>query len=53
MNRLLSGGLDELVTKKDDACVQSLLLSSLILNVYAYSGNILSNDFTELPNEKI
>jgi hypothetical protein len=27
MNRLLTGGLDELVPK-DDACVQSLLLSS-------------------------
>jgi hypothetical protein len=30
MNRLLTGKLDKLVAKKDDACVQSLLLSSLI-----------------------
>jgi hypothetical protein len=30
MNRLLTGGLDELVAKKDDAYVQSPLLSSLI-----------------------
>ena len=25
----------------------------LCLNVYAYSGNVLSNDFMELPNKKI
>ncbi|KAF8492788.1 RSC complex protein [Russula emetica] len=35
MNRLLTGRLDKLVAKKDDA------------------GNVLSNDFMELPNKKI
>jgi hypothetical protein len=55
MNRLLTGRLDKLVDKKDDTCVQSLLLSSLIfeLTLHAFSGNVLSNDFMELPNKKI
>ncbi len=30
MNRLLTGRLDKLVAKKDDVCVQSLLLPSLL-----------------------
>jgi len=30
MNRLLTGRLDKLVAKKDDACVQSLVFPSLM-----------------------
>jgi hypothetical protein len=53
MSRLLTGRLDKLVAKKDDGYVHYFLLSSLILDVSAYSGNVLSNDFMELPNKKI
>lgn len=53
MARLLTTRLDKLVAKKDDVCAQALLFSSLFLSVYARSGNVLSNDFMELPNKKI
>ena len=53
MSRLLTGRLDKLVAKKDDSCAQSLFPPLYILNVYAFSGNVLSNDFMELPNKKV
>jgi hypothetical protein len=53
MNRLLTVRLDKLVAKKGDACVPVLLLSPLFLSLYPCSGNILSNDFMELPSKKI
>ena len=34
MNRLLTGGLDELVAKKDNAYVQSPLLSLIFERIY-------------------
>ena len=53
MNRLLTARLVKLVAKKDDACVPVLLLSPLFLTLCPYSGNVLSNDFMELPSKKI
>jgi chromatin structure-remodeling complex subunit RSC4 len=52
MNRLLTARLDKLVAKKGDACVPVLFLP-LLFSLYPCRGNILSNDFMELPSKKI